>query len=141
MDLQRLLDHFNIDVDNPINFAQVRSCVCGEGGRVGEGIGGSLQLQLHCWQGWSCLPHSRTTTAHSPIHLRCCWPPCSHPIPPSAPAHTHTLQFDKVMGCVEDLDRGEPADFKGQCDEDFLLTVRGAGRLQRWLAGWGLMEA
>ena len=33
------------------------------------------------------------------------------------------MQFDKVLSCVEDLDRGEPQGFKQQCDGDFLLTV------------------
>ena len=31
--------------------------------------------------------------------------------------------FDKCMACVENIGRGEPAGFKLQCDDDFLLTV------------------
>lgn len=32
-------------------------------------------------------------------------------------------QLDKVMACVEDIDRGEPAGFRQRCDQDLLLTV------------------
>lgn len=37
--------------------------------------------------------------------------------------------FDKVMGCVENIDGGEPEGFKQQCDEDFLLEVSRLGVL------------
>lgn len=31
------------------------------------------------------------------------------------------------MACVEDLDRGEPEGFRQECNQAFLLTVRGRG--------------
>lgn len=34
-----------------------------------------------------------------------------------------SVQFDKVMALVEDLDRGEPEGFEAECDDAFLLKV------------------
>lgn len=55
---------------------------------------------------------------------------------PSLPAPLLPLlpapQFDQCMGCVENIDRGEPADFQQACDDAFLLTVGGR---EGWIAG------
>ncbi|EFN57988.1 hypothetical protein CHLNCDRAFT_142147 [Chlorella variabilis] len=42
----------------------------------------------------------------------------------SVDAPMNLKQFDKVMACVEDVDRGEPAEFREECSDAFLLTLR-----------------
>ena len=46
------------------------------------------------------------------------------------------VQLDKIMACVEDIDRGEPPRFKQRCDQALKLTVRAASCVVALLL-WG----
>lgn len=62
------------------------------------------------------------------------------------PAHPFTspspscVQLDKILACVEDIDRGEPPRFKQRCDQALKLEVRAASCAVALLAVTGAAQ-